>query len=128
MTDLDSVGGPSADDQDEEEKCPKCGRKKHDKKYRRSTSERKKALKRDANDPNSDMDDDAREFVKEHGGDLVPPGYEVSHEEPLYTVPHEERCELDKEDNMKTQPKGKHRARHKRSGQQYHDFPRPKKK
>jgi len=128
MTDIDSVGGPSAGDQDKEEKCPKCGRKKHDKKYRRSKSERKKALKRDANDLTSDLDEKAREFIKEHNGDLVPPGYEVSHEEPLYTVPHEDRCELDVEENMKTQPRSKHRVRHKKSGQQYHDYPRPKKK
>ena len=129
MTDLDSVGVPAIDqDAQDEEKCPRCGRKKHDKKYRRSSSQRKKALKRDAADPDSDLDDAAREFIEEHNGDLVPEGYEVSHEEPLYTVAHDERCELDVEENMATQPKDKHRQRHKRSGQQYHDFPKPKKK
>jgi hypothetical protein len=124
MSDIDSVAGPSLDKQNEEENCPKCGRKKHDKKYKRSKSERKKALLRDADDPNADLSDEARALIKKNGGASVPPGYEVSHEEPLYTKPKEERCELDVADNMKTQPKPEHKARHKRSGDQYHDYPR----
>lgn len=123
MTDLDSVSGPSLDEQDKDEKCPKCGRAKHDKKYRRSKSERKKALLRDAADPKADLSPEARAFVQKHNGDRVPPGYEVSHEEPLYTKSNEDKCEIDVESNMKTESKPKHRNRHKNSGQQFHDFP-----
>ena len=36
-----------------------------------------------------------REFIKKTDGRRVPPGLEVSHEEPLYTVPSEERGALD---------------------------------
>ena len=103
-------------------KCPKCNRDPHDKKYRRSKSERKKALLRDADDPNSDLSETARKSIKRTGGDKVPRGYEVSHEVPLATVPKEERCELDTADNMKTQPKKTHRQRHMICGDQYHDF------
>jgi hypothetical protein len=109
--------------QDGEEKCPKCLRAKHDSKYARSMSERRKALIRDAADPTSNMTQAARDFVKNSGGANVPTGYEVSHEEPLYTKPHSERCELDVEDNLKTEPKPQHRARHKRCGDQYHRWP-----
>ncbi len=102
--------------------CPKCGRQKHDTgKYPRSKSERKKALLRDANDPKSDLSANARKLIKANP-DNVPPGYQVSHEEPLYTVPKADRCELDVADNMKTQPKKVHRARQKRCGDQYHAF------
>ena len=107
-----------------EDKCPKCGRKKHDTgRYPRSKAEKRKTLLRDAEDPNSDLAESARKFIRKHEGENVPPGYEVSHEEPLYTVPKADRCELDKADNMKTQPRKTHRDRHKRCGQQFHDFP-----
>jgi hypothetical protein len=103
--------------------CPKCKRKKHDTgRYPRSAAERKKALLRDAADPSSDLSGNARKFIKKTKGDNVPPGYQVSHEEPLYTVPKSDRCELDVADNMKTQPTKTHRARHKRCGDQYHAF------
>ncbi|MCL4709085.1 pre-toxin TG domain-containing protein [bacterium] len=105
------------------EKCPLCGRAKHVKKYRRSMSERRKALLRDANDPKSKLSDKARDFIKESDGKNVPQGYEVSHEEPLYTKPKGKRCELDVADNMKTQSKSEHRARHKECGDQFRDFP-----
>lgn len=123
MTEVADGVGVGAAAQDAEEKCPKCGKAKHDSKHSRSMSERKKALVRDAADPTSDMTQEARDFVVNSGGANVPPGYEVSHEEPLYTKPHSERCELDVADNMKTQPKPKHRARHKVCGDQYHRWP-----
>ena len=52
-------------------------------KFRRSMSERKKALLRDAADPKSGLSDRARNFIKQHKGDKVPKGQEVSHEVPL---------------------------------------------
>jgi hypothetical protein len=106
------------------EQCPKCGRQKHDSgKYPRRKSERRKALLRDARDPTSELSQTARKFIGNTDGNNVPPGYEVSHEEPLYTVPKAERCELDVADNLKTQKRATHRARHKRCGQQFHDYP-----
>jgi len=91
--------------------------------YSRSGAERKKALLRDANDPNSDLTPEAREFIKKHNGEKVPEGYEVSHEIPLYVEPTKAgKKELDVSDNMLTQPKDKHRARHKKCGDQYHEF------
>ena len=105
--------------------CPHCGRKKHDTgKYPRSKSERKKALLRDAKSPKSGLSKAARAFIVKSGGDLVPPGHEVSHEKPLYTKKKSERCKLDKASNLKTQTRSAHRARHRTSGQQFHAFPR----
>lgn len=110
---------------DGDEKCPHCGRKKHETgKYPRSKSERRKALLRDANDPKANLSSKDRKFIKDCNGDNVPPGHEVSHEEPLYTKPKGERCKLDKADNMKTQPRKDHRQRHRACGDQFHDFPR----
>ncbi len=104
--------------------CPKCGRQRHDTgKYPRSKAERKKALLRDAADPNADLSQSARASIVKSNGENVPRGYQVSHEEPLYTVPKSERCELDVADNMLTQPTKKHRKRHRKCGDQYHDFP-----
>jgi hypothetical protein len=108
-----------------QEKCPTCGRQKHDGgTYLRSKAERRKALLRDADDPDCEMSPAARKFIKESSGENVPAGYQVSHEEPLYTVPKSQRCELDVADNMMTQKTTTHRARHKRCGDQYHDYPR----
>lgn len=91
-------------------------------------TERRKALLRDADDPNSDLDDNAREYIKTNNGKKVPKGYEVSHEEPLYTVEtYEQKKELDVADNMRTQKKETHRNRHKICGDQYHSFGPPKK-
>ncbi len=91
--------------------------------YNRSMAERRKALLRDANDPNADLSDDARQLIKEKNGNNVPDEYEVSHEEPLYTRrTNEGKAELDVADNMKTQPKETHRARHRICGDQYHEF------
>lgn len=108
-----------------EEKCPNCGRKKHDTgRYPRSKSERRKALLRDAG-PQGDLPQNAKKFVKKHDGNNVPPGYEVSHEEPLYTEKDKsKRCKLDVAENMKTQKKKTHRERHKHCGDQFHDYPR----
>jgi len=102
--------------------CPKCGRESHDKKYRRSKAERKKALLRDATDPKSGLSASARKFIIRTKGDKVPSGYQVSHEVPLATVPKKDRCDLDTADNMKTQPTKEHRQRHMVCGDQYHDF------
>jgi hypothetical protein len=118
-TDSTPIDGSS-----EECPCPKCGRKKHDTTYRRTMAERRKALLRDAADPNSELSGTARESIRRSNGENVPTGYEVSHEEPLYTVDKKDRCELDVADNMKTQKKSTHRARHKHCGDQYHQFPR----
>lgn len=124
MTDATSGAAPPGSGGNDDEKCPKCNKKKHDKKFRRSKSERKKALLRDADDPDSGLSDTARAFIKKHKGDRVPSGHEVSHEEPLYTKPKSDRCELDTEDNMKTQRKSDHRKRHRRCGDQYHLYPK----
>jgi hypothetical protein len=56
---------------------------------------------------------------------LVPEGLEVSHEIPLYTEPPESRGKLDVPENMDTQPKPDHRARHKVGGDQYEKFGPP---
>ncbi len=96
------------------------------KRYRRNMAERKKALLRDADDPNSALGPADRQFIKDHGGERVPPGHEVSHEEPLYTVPPSQRAELDVAPNMNTIPKGEHRRRHQACGDQYHQFGPPK--
>lgn len=123
MTDASSGASPPAPPPDDE-KCPKCGKKKHDTKFRRSKSERKKAMLRDAKDPDSGLSPKARAFIIKHKGDKVPSGHEVSHETPLYTEEKKDRCDLDNAANMKTQQKSVHRKRHKRCGDQYHDFPR----
>lgn len=90
-------------------------------KFRRSMAERKKALLRDAADPNSGLSKSARDQIKKSKGNKVPRGHEVSHEKPLYTrrTPAGKR-KLDKADNMKTQRKADHRKRHKECGDQYH--------
>lgn len=104
--------------------CPRCGRLSHDHRYRRRASARRAALLRDADDPGSDLSERAREFIRRTGGHRVPPGYEVSHEEPLYTLPRDERCTLDEPGNMKTQPRRVHRKRHRKCGDQFHTFKR----
>lgn len=106
-----------------DDKCLLCGRKRHDKTYERNSSERRKTLMRDADDPESGLSERARQYIRRHNGKRVPRGHEVSHEKPLYTVPHSRRCTLDKEWNMKTMRKSEHRQRHKKCGDQFHDFP-----
>jgi len=94
-------------------------------KFYRSMSERRKALLRDANDRNSGLSQEARDYIKKHNGNKVPEGHEVSHEKPLYTAKTiEGKKELDKADNMKTMEKKAHRTRHKECGDQYHKYPR----
>lgn len=90
-------------------------------KFYRSKSERRKALLQDADDPNSPLDQEARDYIKKHGGRKVPEGYEVAHEKPLElgkTV--EEKRALDKAENMTTMQKPDHRALHKTCGSTYH--------
>jgi hypothetical protein len=110
-----------------DEKCPHCGRKKHDTgRYPRSKAGRRKALKRDAAKKGGSLTKKAKKFIEDCDGNNVPPGYEVSHEKPLYTKKKSERCKLDKFPNMKTQPTKDHRKRHKRGGDQYKKYPRHK--
>jgi hypothetical protein len=123
MSDSTSGGSGGGGSSDDDEKCPLCGKKKHDKKFRRSKSERKKALLRDAKDPNSGLSDRARKKILATNGNNVPTGHQVSHEEPLYTLDKSERCTLDNADNMKTQHKSVHKKRHQKCGDQYHAFP-----
>lgn len=93
-------------------------------KFSRSMSQRRKALLRDADDPNSGLSQKQRDYIKATNGNNVPPGMEVSHETPLYTAKTVEgKRALDVSDNMKTQNKAEHRARHKVCGDQYHDYP-----
>ncbi len=103
--------------------CSLYGGKDHSRRYRRRMSARRVALLRDAHDPRSGLSPDARAFIIRTGGHRVPPGYEVSHEKPLYTEPRGNRCTLDEPDNMKTQPRWVHRKRHKKCGDQFHEFP-----
>ena len=121
MADATSAANPSITD---DVKCPLCGRKGHaEGKYQRSRSERKKALLRDADDLNSGLSNRARTFIIKTGGWYTPRGYEVSHEIPLYTLPHEIRCLGDNAKNMKTQQRSKHRRRHKTGGDQHTAYP-----
>jgi Pretoxin HINT domain/Domain of unknown function (DUF4280) len=92
-------------------------------KFRRSMSERRKALLRDAADPKSGLSKNARDQIEKSTGKKVPKGHEVSHEKPLYTrrTPAGKR-KLDKAENMKTQRKSEHRQRHKQCGDQYHQY------
>jgi hypothetical protein len=86
--------------------------------------ERRNALLRDADDPSSGLTKEQREFIRQHDGRRVPPDTEVSHEVPLYTEKTlEGKQKLDVAENMKTMDKNAHRARHKRCGDQFHDFP-----
>ncbi len=95
------------------------------KKYHRNKSERRKALKRDADDPNSKLTKEQREFIKEHDGHKVPVDCEVAHEKPLYTKKTTAgKKELDIADNMQTIPKSTHKANHRPCGITYHDYPR----
>jgi hypothetical protein len=88
-------------------------------------SERRKALLRDANDPNSGLSPEARDFIKNNDGKKVPKGYEVAHKKPLYTKKTvEAKKELDKADNMETIPKKEHRDSHKTCGSTFHKYPR----
>lgn len=88
-------------------------------------SERRKALLRDADDPKSGLTQEQRDFIKRTNGNNVPPGMEVSHEEPLYTGKTVEgKDALDVPNNMKTMPADAHRLRHQLCGDQYHGYPR----
>lgn len=106
--------------------CRLCGRSDHSQLYRRRMTARREALLRDARDPKSGLSDRARAFIIRHDGHRVPWGYEVSHETPLYTEPRAKRCTLDTAENMKTQQRWVHRKRHKKCGDQFHEFRRSK--
>lgn len=93
--------------------------------FRRSKAERRRALLRDAEDPSSGLSDEARQFIREHDGMRVPPGHEVSHETPLYTLPKPDRGTLDVSDNMKTQERETHRKRHQVGGDQHEEYGPP---
>jgi hypothetical protein len=88
-------------------------------------SERRKALLRDANDPNSCLSQEARDFIKKTDGKKVPEGYEAAHKEPLYTEKTiEGKKKLDIVDNMETQLKKIHRDSHKKCGYVFHKYSR----
>lgn len=92
---------------------------------RRSIAERRKALLRDAEDPNSKLTQEQRDFIRSTNGERLPPGLEVSHEVPLYTGNDiAEKQALDKSENMIAMDKSEHRARHVVCGDQYHDYSR----
>lgn len=92
--------------------------------YNRSKAERKKALLRDAKDPNSGLSPRARKQILDSNGNNVPKGHEVSHDPPLYTgKTKQEKAALDKAENMKTMQKAKHRKQHRKCGSQYHEYP-----
>ena len=107
-------------------------------KYRRSKSERKKALERDANDPNSDLTPEARDYIKKHKGNKVPDkksnkdyegdvDYAVHHKKPLYTKDTiESKKGIDKARNMETIPKQNHVDTHRPCGGTYHKHSRKK--
>ena len=81
--------------------------------FKRNISERKKALLRDAKDPNSELSDKARKEITKSNGNKVPKGYEVDHTEPLYTrKTNEGKQSLDKAENMKTMRKSEHKKLH----------------
>lgn len=99
--------------------------KQADATFRRSMSQRRKALLRDARDETSDLTEEQRKFILDNNGNKVPEGVEVSHERPLYTAKTiEGKKALDVPDNMKSQQKTTHRNRHKVCGDQYHEYPR----
>ncbi|NTE03128.1 DUF4280 domain-containing protein [Agrobacterium tumefaciens] len=81
--------------------------------FKRNISERKKALLRDAKDPNSGLSDKARKEILKSNGNSVPKGYEVDHKEPLYTRKTiDGKQSLDKAENMKTMRKSEHKKLH----------------
>ncbi len=105
-------------------------------KYSRSKAERKKALERDANDPNSDLTPEARDYIKKHKGKKVPDkkynedyegdvDYAVHHEKPLHTEKTiEGKKGKDVVGNMETIPKNDHIDTHRKCGDSFHDYPR----
>jgi hypothetical protein len=92
--------------------------------YNRNMAERRKTLLRDAKDSNSGLTNEARAYIIENNGNKVPPGYEVSHEIPLYTEKTiEGKQGLDMDSNMKTEKEIPHRKTHQKCGTTYHAFP-----
>ena len=101
------------------------GRKEDSGKYQRSMAERRKALLRDAKDPNSGLTQEQREFILKHDGNRVPDRMQVHHEPPLYEAKtNEAKAKLDIAENMKTVPKPDHTDLHRVCGDIYHYYPR----
>jgi len=94
-------------------------------KFNRSAAERRKALLRDAQDPNSGLSDRARKQILRFNGKKVPKGYEVDHVKPLYTKQTiEGKKALDNVDNLKTIRKSEHKKLHtKCNKEKYHKYP-----
>jgi len=94
--------------------------------FKRSKSERKKALLKDAKDPNSGLSDRARKQILDSNGNKVPTGYEVDHKKPLYTEKSVKGKEsLDKIDNMQTIRKSEHKKLHTPCNRtKFHKYPR----
>ncbi len=94
-------------------------------KFNRSAAERRKALLRDAKDPNSGLSDRARKQILDSNGKKVPKGYEVDHKKPLYTKKTiEGKRKLDKADNLKTIRKSEHKKLHTKCNKvKYHKYP-----
>ncbi len=93
--------------------------------YKRNKSERRKALLRDAKDPNSGLSNRARKQILDSNGNKVPYGYEVDHTIPLYTKKtNEGKRSIDVSDNMKTMRKSEHKKLHKPCNKvKYHKYP-----
>lgn len=93
-------------------------------KYPRNMSERKKALLRDMDDPNSNLSAQARQFIRDTKGNRVPPGYRVHHKQPLYTKKtHEGKKKLDVAKNMETVTVKEHNKTHGLNGKTRKKYP-----
>lgn len=101
--------------------------------------ERRKALLRDANAPNSGLTQEAREYIKKHDGKKVPNkrnkdytgeiDYEVHHKDPLATrSTMEGKADIDIAENMETISKADHRDTHKKCRTAYHKIKNAKRK
>lgn len=89
-------------------------------KYVRNVAERRRFLMSLIDD--SSMSDEIKNFIRNSKGNNVPEGFEVSHKQPLYTKPIEERHTLDTMRNMELIPKDEHRLLHMFCGDTYHDW------
>lgn len=115
-------------------KDPNSKSKSKKPKYNRSKAERRKALLRDADDPNSGLSPEARKYIKDNNGNKVPDkkynkdykgetDFAVHHKEPLYSEKSiEGKQALDKANNMETIPKNEHLDTHRYCGNTYHKF------
>ncbi len=70
-----------------------------------------------------ELSEETRDFIKDTKGYRTPPGYEVSHETPLYSAQSiEEMKRLDAPWNMKLIPTATHRKQHRVCGNTYHEY------